>query len=290
MNKAIQIPYLDHSSFNAECTYAAEAGFRHLSVSYADLPLGKTEDEWKAITEDIQSILSRNGLICVQSHTPYYCPIPGPTKENDPDLEYALRQSIISSGRVGAEYCVIHPRTAGYAGYSEMQSFADNVEWLTPLLECAIQNGTGIAVENLPIFPQVAFVKPLYSYSPDHLVALVDHFNDEHMGACWDFGHAHLTDGLQSTRIERLGKRLKCTHIHNNWGLRDDHAPPLYGDIDWDEAMGGLVKIGYTGSLTLETRCWYDNAALCRSFYKHNFDNLVYLESLMEQKEEDTHF
>lgn len=288
MNKAIQIPYLDHSSFSAECTYAAQAGFRHLSVSYADLPLGKTADEWKIITEDIQGILEENNLTCVQSHLPYYYPF-GASNENNEDMEFALRQSIISSGKVGAAFCVIHPRTAVYAGYSEVQSFEDNKKWISPLLECAIQHDTGIAAENLPIFPQVAFVRPLYSYNPDHLIALVDYFGDEHMGVCWDFGHAHLTEGLQAPRLERLGHRLKCTHIHNNWGLHDDHAPPLYGDIDWHEAMGALTTIGYTGPLTLETRSWYHNPALCRSFYKHNYDNLLYLESLMEQKAEDIH-
>ena len=285
MQKAIQIPYLDHASFATECSLAAQAGFRHLSVSYADLPLGKTQEEWQAITADIQGILDQNGLTCVQSHLPYYFPF-GSSNEYYDDMEFALRQSIISSGQVGAQYCVIHPRTAVYAGYSMAQSFEDNKRWITPLLACAIQHNTGIAVENLPIFPQVAFVRPLYSYNPDHLIELVDYFADPHMGACWDFGHAHLTEGSQAPRLELLGKRIVCTHIHNNWGLHDDHAPPLYGDIDWQEAMEGMAKIGYQGPLTLETHCWYKNANLSRSFYQHNYDSILYLESLMLPKEE----
>ena len=64
--------------------------------------------------------------------------------------------------------------------------------------------------------------------------------------------------------------------------MRDDHAPPIYGNIKWDSVMTALASIGYQGPLTLETHCWYDNEDLLRSFAKHNYDSLVFLESLMK--------
>ena len=54
MQKAIQIAY--DSLFPIRCQYASEAGFRYISVNFNEVP-NKTEDEWKAATEDIQKIL-----------------------------------------------------------------------------------------------------------------------------------------------------------------------------------------------------------------------------------------
>ena len=109
---------------------------------------------------------------------------------------------------------------------------------------------------------------------------MCDSFHTDHVGICWDTGHARLNNDDQAACISFLGDRIKCTHIHNNWGVRDDHAPPVYGDIEWDKVMSAFAGIGYQGPLTLETHCWYVTDDLLRSFAKHNFDSLVYLESL----------
>ena len=115
----------------------------------------------------------------------------------------------------------------------------------------------------------------------DTLARLCDSFRTDNVGICLDTGHARINKEDQSAVISFLGNRIKCTHIHNNWGMRDDHAPPLYGDIEWNRIMPAFAAIGYQGPLTLETHCWYDDEALLRSFAKHNYDSLVYLESLM---------
>ena len=66
-----------------------------------------------------------------------------------------------------------------------------------------------------------------------------------------------------------------------NWGVRDDHAPPIYGNIEWNRVIPALAATGYDGPLTLETHCWYNVDDLSRSFMKHNYDSLLYLESLI---------
>lgn len=282
MRKAIQIAY--NEQFANECRCAAEAGFRHIAVNYTEI-LGKTEDEWKRITEDIQAILEQNGLSCVQSHPHYYYPFAS-SEDVDERMEFDIRQSIISSAAVGADYCVIHPKTSVTSGYRPSVSLEDNKKWFSALLDCAVKHGTKIAAENLPIFPSARCIRPLFSSNPDHLIDLVDFFRSDSIGVCWDFGHANLTRGEedQAVMIEALGERIKCTHVHNNWGVRDDHAPPLYGNIDWSTAMSALAKSGYDGPLTLETHCWYDDDGLLQSFYRHNYDSLIYLESLMKQE------
>ena len=125
-------------------------------------------------------------------------------------------------------------------------------------------------------------MRPLFSHNAEHLIGLVDSLNCDSIGVCWDFGHANLLFAQQQQMIRALGKRIKCTHVHNNWGVHDDHATPIYGNIKWDAVMPALAEIGYSGPLTLETHCWYDDNALLHSFARHNYDSLLYLEGLMK--------
>lgn len=276
MQKAIQIPF--NNAFALKCQCAAEAGFQYISVNYAQV-LGKTEDEWEKITEEIQGLLDQNRLSCLQSHPHFYSPFKS-SELIEEELEFAIKQAVLSSAKLGAKYCVIHPRSSISTGYRFSKSLEDNKKWFDQLLSHASKCGTKIAAENLPIFPSSNRIRPLFSSDPDDLMALADAFGEDQLGVCWDVGHANMIDAEQAPMIEALGERIKCTHIHNNFGQMDEHAPPVYGNIPWDRVMTALKSIGYDGPLTLETHCWYEEEKLLHSFYKHNYDSLVYLTSL----------
>ena len=278
MKKAIQIAY--NEAFELKCRIAAEVGFSDIAVNYTEI-LGKSEYEWERITEDILRILENTGLGCVQSHPHYYHPYESSEILHD-DMEYNIRQSIISSAAIGAQWCVIHPRSSFSSGFLLSKSLEDTKKWFSGLIECADKHGTKIAAENLPIFVSCSQVRPLFSHNAEHLIGLVDSLNCDSIGVCWDFGHANLLFAEQQHMIRAVGKRIKCTHIHNNFGVHDDHATPIYGNIKWDAVMPALAEIGYHGPLTLETHCWYDDNALLHSFARHNYDSLLYLEGLMK--------
>lgn len=278
MNKAIQIAY--NSMFEDKCRYASEAGFKHIAVNYTEI-LGKSEAEWQRITEDIQRILEENDLRCVQTH-PHYYDLLISSEIVDEDLEFCIRQSIISSGAIGAEYCVFHPRSSFNSAFRTSRSLEDNKKYFSEYFELALKHGTSIAAENLPIFPSQKKIMPFFSSVCEDLSTLVDSFNDDRVGICWDFGHANLLDYDQSEAIRFLGDRIRCTHVHNNFGWRDDHSTPDIGNIPWDKVMAAMKDIGYKGPLTLETHCWYPEGELLRSFAKHNYSCLLYLESLFK--------
>ena len=279
MKKAIQIAY--NGLFDLKCKIAAEVGFKSIAVNYTEI-LGKNEYEWNEITERIGEILAQNGLDCVQSH-PHYYDLLISSEIMDDDMEFAMRQSIISSGRLGAEYCVFHPRSSISTAYRSSASFDDNKRWFDSLTECAAKHGTRVAAENLPIFPSQKKVSPFYSSSYEDLSELVDVFGGE-VGICWDFGHANLLMWDQAKAIEFLGERIKCTHVHNNYGWHDDHATPDNGNIEWERVMTSLASIGYSGPLTLETHCNYIDTSLLQSFASHNLACLDYLERLYHGK------
>ena len=279
MKKAIQIGYGD--LFELKCRYAAEAGFRFVAVNLANI-FDKTEDEWKAITENIQTILDQNGLSCVQTHLHYYDLLQS-SEMPDERSSYALRQSLIASGRLGASCGVYHPRSSISSGFRSDRAYEDNRVILSNLIDDAVNYGLSVAVENIPLFPDHP-EWPFYTSDYRDLAVLVDSFNDSHISVCWDFGHANLMKFDQRDALKYLGSRVTCVHIHNNCGFHDDHAAPDTGTADWRGIMPVLTEGGYNGALTLESECGYTAPRLLQSFAKHNYVCLEFLEELMNSK------
>jgi sugar phosphate isomerase/epimerase len=56
----------------------------------------------------------------------------------------------------------------------------------------------------------------------------------------------------QYSAITKIGKRLKCLHIHDNNGHDDDHIAPFDGTVSWKDVMRGLKDAGYEHSFTFE--------------------------------------
>ena len=52
--------------------------------------------------------------------------------------------------------------------------------------------------------------------------------------------------------IRRIGKRLFTTHLHDNFGLRDDHQGAGLGCIDWDRVIPAILETGCRGPLMME--------------------------------------
>jgi sugar phosphate isomerase/epimerase len=275
MIKAIQIAY--DNSFEKECMIVSEAGFKHVSVNFNNTPI-PTDDTYDRAPDHILGVLDKYGLRAVQTHLYYYYPLLSAEK-TEPELEHRILREIEVSGKIGAEWCAWHTR---YYKSGEWQSgefneeltLRYNYESISRYLEQAKKFGTGIAIENL--FGIMMFG------GTDLLMRICDSLRSDAVGICWDTGHANISKEDQADSITLLGSRIKCTHIHNNWGVRDDHAPPIYGNIEWNRVMPALAAVGYRGPLTLETHCWYESDELLRSFAKHNYDSIAYLESLMK--------
>ena len=52
--------------------------------------------------------------------------------------------------------------------------------------------------------------------------------------------------------IRRIGRRLFTTHLHDNFGLRDDHQGAGLGYIDWRGVIPAILETGYRGPLMME--------------------------------------
>ena len=276
MKKAIQISYDD--LFEKKCEFAAMGGFKYIAVNFTGF-MDKTQDDWDRAIEDIERILEKTGIKCIQSH-PYYYDLLLSSEIVKEECEFAIKQAIRASGKLGAAWCALHPRSSISGGFCSSKSLADNKKAFSEYLEYAHKYDTGLAAENLPIFPHLYPSMPFYSCDYEDISVLVDGFADDRVGICWDTGHANLMAFDQAEAVKTLGSRIKCTHIHNNFRETDNHLSPENGNIEWEKVMAAFAEVGYEGPLTLETHCRYTDNELLKSFARHNYACLEYLERL----------
>lgn len=272
--KAIQIAY--DQNFKKTCKYVAEAGFRYVALDFTVLS-DPSDAIYDKTPDHIMAILENHQLKAVQTHLYNYHPAHSADKI-DPQHEHRVLREIEVSGKIGAHWCVWHPRYY-FSGewktgkYDEEKTMYYNQQTLPIYAEQARHFHTGIALENL-------WGHMIRGGIP-MLARLCDSVHAENVGICWDTGHANIMEHeqAQDEAIRFLGKRIKCTHIHNNFkNYMDLHQPPDTGNIDWNKVMKAFLEIGYAGPFTLETRCLYpQDDQLFRDFICYNFKCLEFL-------------
>lgn len=110
----------------------------------------------------------------------------------------------------------------------------------TELVEYAAAKNVTIAFENQRKLANLAWA--METFGPD-----------SNVGFCWDCGHEScFTPGREYMPI--FGKRLICTHIHDNHGIYngDDHMLPFDACMDFEKVARQIRESGYKGSLMLE--------------------------------------
>lgn len=73
------------------------------------------------------------------------------------------------------------------------------------------------------------------------------------MRLCFDVGHAHLGEGVD-TAFDPMRQLVVTTHIHDNRGEHDDHLVPFEGEIDWEAVMRVLSSAPIELPLVLELK------------------------------------
>lgn len=232
----------------------ARAGYRVLDINFCmamnpESPL--RGPDWEAYVRSIGELARRYGIRFNQSHLPYYDVAARQGTDEAKIMEELIRRSILGTAMLGARWAVTHPFTVYAAGTDVCVSREANLRYYAPHVALARSCGIGIALEN--DFEYQGTRQRIYCASAHELADLCDAFGDgEHVGACYDFGHANLTGGFHRQNLNVLGKRLKAVHVQDNHGREDEHLLPFFGSIDWEEAMRGLAESGYAGDLTFE--------------------------------------
>ncbi len=268
-----------------------DAGFRVIDMNFCSSirnpEVTLARDNWESLIYDIKNEGERLGISFSQSHAPYNAVIfvknRQPTEEYMRNFHEMTRRSIIASGMLGIKWMTVHPLNDSINTEYDVEIIhKTNLEFFAPQLELCKKHGVGLSIENMFESEAKAF-KRCYCSSPDDLIELIDAFGDESVGATWDFGHASQVIKDQPAALRRLGKRLKSTHVQDNYGKADSHMIPFVGgNIDWESIMPCLCEIGYEGDFVYECHSFMNDipAELKMQAAKLSFEFGMYCMSL----------
>ena len=230
----------------------AKAGYKVLDMNFCEAMNPRSrmhDDDWRDYVRELKECAAGYGIVFRQSHLPYYDVFGDNTLEHRDFMEEMIRRAIEGSAMLGVKWCVTHPATLW--GHGREDCLKANLDYYKPHVALAKKFGTGIALEN--DFGEKNGQR-FYCADVRELAELVDAFRDPAVGACYDFGHAHLTGGTHKEKLAVLGPRLKAVHVQDNDGKTDGHRMPGRGNDDWEDAMAGLAAAGYRGELTFESQ------------------------------------
>ncbi|NJD92426.1 MAG: sugar phosphate isomerase/epimerase [Geobacter sp.] len=155
-----------------------------------------------------------------------------------------FRQICVVAWVLRPKVMVFHP---GYDKwrYGEKQSswLKHSIDTFTEVLAATEQTGCNIAVENI------------FEEEPSTLLALLEAVNHPRFRHCFDVGHWNLFSANNISLPEwftLLGAQMAEVHIHDNNGLRDDHAPVGEGGIDFEQYFALLKRYAPQAVWTLE--------------------------------------
>jgi sugar phosphate isomerase/epimerase len=111
---------------------------------------------------------------------------------------------------------------------------------LAHLSQFASGYGITLAIECLP--------RTCLGNTSDEVLFLLE--GSPSLGVCCDVNH--LLQETPQAFIQRVGNRIKATHISDYDGLDEKHWPPGQGVIDWVEVVRALAENGFQGPLMFE--------------------------------------
>lgn len=232
-----------------------------------------TAPEFREYFRKIRAAADRQGLELYQTHAPYCRPF-----QCDPDLYAALQKQIIRSVYATADmdcrYIVAHPilYPEFNNGARREEAIRTNLEFFGQLAPVLKETGVVMCIENL-YWGLVGKAKVSNACSDaGQLIEVIDTLNGIHgplFAACLDTGHAICAGHDPVAMLRALGGRTRALHLHESWGLLDDHLfPATTGDLDWNEFCRVLGETGYEGTLNFEAILYPQNAYTDEAAYE----------------------
>lgn len=158
-----------------------------------------------------------------------------------------VKRAIRLANRVGGRLITVHPTPQPTLHeWQQVEIQQREQAALAELCAYGAARGVAMALENMQ--PQGPFPPGYSDFSA--LFALLEQIGQ--LGVTLDVGHAHLAGLSLPALVQRLGRRLRHLHIHDNDGSADLHLPVGQGTVDWAGLVSALQEIGYRSFLELE--------------------------------------
>lgn len=238
-----------------------EAGFKYADYNFGTDYTRRTGiygADWKEYLRDLKAHADNIGITFVQAHSPMGKPLAG-----DEAFMHDTLRTIESCHILGIHNLVVH---SGYLMHiSKEECFEKNRAFFMVLLKEAEKYGVNILVENF----NKMHVDGMYwiDNAPD-LRALIDYVDHPLFHAVWDAGHANMQDMPEDEGLRILGSHVYALHVQDNMGEKDVHLAPMFGTMNMDSLMHGLIDIGYKGYFTFEAGSVFLGGAHKRPFEK----------------------
>ena len=223
------------------------AGFDGIDFGFDDF---LQKEDWEDEIYKVKEAMDKMGMVCSQVHLPYYNIFESSEVYID-EKECEMKRAFKAMSILGTKWGAYHPMSSTNFDYDPKRAMHDNREKLKNYLEEASKYNVGIAVENLPVFPDCPQYNFFTSNYEDH-IELVDSLDSDLIGVCWDFGHANLMKYDKAKVLDAMGERVKIVHMHNNTEMCDLHIAPCIGTVKWEDMIPILAKNKFSGALSLE--------------------------------------
>ena len=212
-----------------------------------DEPASVWREYWKKISE----IIKDNGLEVSQTHATMPMDFISDGRFGQAELDQ-FEKEIESAAILGAPYIVIHPMNIAHGDNGKKEDFERNMTYYGKIIPILSEYGVKLAVENMFMWVNKRLMEPTGCSSAEDMVKYIDGIGNGTV-ACLDTGHMNLLGFSVGDAVRTLGKRLAVLHIHDNFGISDEHAAPGFGTIDWHDFAAALYETEYKGVLSLET-------------------------------------
>lgn len=229
----------------------AAAGFEYLDFGFAELALVSERfhgGDWQQEIREYINLAEELGLQFVQAHATIfdYCNV-----DQDYDKKEELfRRSIKGAGMMKVPWLAVHPSNYLADGKIHPDTHNKNVDFLKKYAAVAKEEGLGLAVENM--WGRTKAGEKPYCLEPEELLRLIEDVNCENVKVCWDVEHGSIEKLDQRKSMLLLKDHIVATHISDEAGRESIHILPYLGNADWDEIIGALAEIGYTGVFNFE--------------------------------------
>ena len=198
------------------------------------------EENFPAVKEFVK-IIKRNGVRLNSVHLPFSLPFWEFDSLDEEARKLAVERAkwAISMFEEGEpKYFVIHPGKIGSHDAEERKALlaqlAKSMQELcdSTTATICIENMTGDSVVN-----QTSEALWLLERVPKLMMVI-------------DINHPFIE--TPEYFIEKIGNRIKCLHVSDRDEIKERHALPGDGILNWNKIIGALEKIGYNGEFTYE--------------------------------------
>ncbi|MFN3966364.1 MAG: sugar phosphate isomerase/epimerase family protein [Endomicrobiia bacterium] len=224
------------------------SGFEFIEL-WADMAHFNYHDKFEI--EKLKNALNDLSLKPVSMHAPfsYELDLSNPDETKRKQAVFETLKTAEAIKLLNGDIVVTHPATKPFANISDKKEkeirTTQSKKSFYEVLQETEKLGIKLAIENqLP---------HIYGNEPETLLDLLSIKKGNFIGICFDTSHASFSKNLTVREfLKKLGKNVITLHVSDSNKKMDEHLPPGWGLIDWEEFITTLREINYSGIFMLE--------------------------------------